>query len=75
MWQLLLPPEKFPHIESFLEFLEEKTPVKVINKDQWKSFLEFSNSVAEDLKGYDESSACKRSLKKEDVYVAQSRAK
>ncbi|TPX56310.1 hypothetical protein PhCBS80983_g04633 [Powellomyces hirtus] len=57
MWQLLCPPAKFAHIDSFLQFLETKQPVKVINKDQWRSFLEFSNSVHGDLTGYDETSA------------------
>ncbi|KAG0011452.1 DCN1-like protein 5 [Podila clonocystis] len=41
------------HVKAFLEFLEAKKPVKVINKDQWYSFLEFSDSIAEDLSNYD----------------------
>ncbi|KAI8905771.1 hypothetical protein DFJ77DRAFT_209968 [Powellomyces hirtus] len=67
MWQLLCPPAKFAHIDSFLQFLETKQPVKVINKDQWRSFLEFSNSVHGDLTGYDETSAWPVLL---DEYVA-----
>ncbi|KAF9985767.1 DCN1-like protein 5 [Mortierella antarctica] len=33
--------------------LEAKHPVKVINKDQWYNFLDFSDSIAEDLTNYD----------------------
>ncbi|KAG0003923.1 DCN1-like protein 4 [Entomortierella chlamydospora] len=42
-----------PHEKRFVEFLETKKPVKVINKDQWYNFLDFSDSVAEDLSNYD----------------------
>ncbi|GJJ71071.1 DCN1-like protein 4/5 [Entomortierella parvispora] len=42
-----------PHTKSFVAFLEEKKPVKVINKDQWYNFLDFSDSVSEDLTNYD----------------------
>jgi len=56
MWQLLLG-NRFAHAESFLEFLRDKEPVKVINKDQWTSFLEFSTTIAEDLSNFDEMSA------------------
>ncbi|KAJ3022663.1 DCN1-like protein 4 [Thoreauomyces humboldtii] len=72
MWTLLCPEEKFEHITPFLEFLNEKNPVKVINRDQWRSFLEFSNTVKGDLTGYDESSAWPVLL---DEYVAWKRSK
>ncbi|KAF9428738.1 hypothetical protein BGZ94_001273, partial [Podila epigama] len=42
-----------PHIKKFLEFLEAKKPVKVINKDQWNSLLEFSDTIYEDFSNYD----------------------
>ncbi|KAF9923108.1 DCN1-like protein 4 [Modicella reniformis] len=49
-----------PHETRFVEYLETKKPVKVINKDQWYNFLDFSDSVTEDLSNYDgASSACK----------------
>lgn len=48
--------EKYPIAPEFVTFLKEKKPVKVINRDQWQSFLEFASS---DLLNYDESSACK----------------
>ncbi|KAG0330992.1 hypothetical protein BG004_001874, partial [Podila humilis] len=41
------------HIKEFLAFLEAKKPVKVINKDQWYSLLEFSDTIAEDFSNYD----------------------
>ncbi|KAF9191795.1 hypothetical protein BGZ51_006679 [Haplosporangium sp. Z 767] len=37
--------------------LETKKPVKVINKDQWYNFLDFSESVPEDVSNYDGASS------------------
>jgi DCN1-like protein 4/5 len=54
---LLLMKDKYQHTEPFVEFLQEKTPVKVINKDQWMNFLEFCEAIAIDLSNYDEMSA------------------
>ncbi|KAJ3167657.1 DCN1-like protein 4 [Geranomyces variabilis] len=71
MWQILCPPDRFEHIEPFLRFIAEKHPVKVVNKDQWRSFIEFSNVVDGDLAGYDESSAWPVLF---DDYVAWRRA-
>lgn len=48
--------DKFPVVHEFVAFLGEMKPVKVINRDQWQSFLEFA---ASDISNYDESSACK----------------
>ncbi|CAO3572051.1 unnamed protein product [Mortierella alpina] len=42
-----------PHEKRFVAYLEAKRPVKVINKDQWYNFLDFSDSIAEDLSNYD----------------------
>lgn len=47
--------ERFPMVHEFVAFLQEKKPVRVINRDQWQSFLEFA---ASDISNYDESSAC-----------------
>ncbi|KAF9089794.1 DCN1-like protein 5 [Mortierella sp. GBA35] len=33
--------------------VEAKKPVKVINKDQWYNFLDFSDTISEDLSNYD----------------------
>ncbi|RCI07055.1 DCN1-like protein 4, partial [Rhizopus stolonifer] len=52
LWNLLLTP-KYPIIHSFIQFLQEKKPVKVINKDQWSSLLDFCKAVPEDLSQYD----------------------
>ncbi|KAF3924006.1 hypothetical protein ABW21_db0204387 [Orbilia brochopaga] len=42
----------YPHAAPFLEFLTEKQPVKVINKDQWESFIPFNRSVSYTLENY-----------------------
>ena len=39
-----------PHTQSYIEFLEEKHEqgtLKVLNKDQWSSFWEFSIQTSE----------------------------
>ncbi|KAI8578009.1 hypothetical protein K450DRAFT_249479 [Umbelopsis ramanniana AG] len=56
MWGLLLGNQS-SHVESFATFLTEKQPVKVINRDQWQSFLEFATTVSDDFHDYDEMSA------------------
>ncbi|CAO3657205.1 unnamed protein product [Mucor hiemalis] len=53
LWTMLLG-DKFPVVHEFVAFLGEMKPVKVINRDQWQSFLEFA---ASDISNYDESSA------------------
>ncbi|KAI8827726.1 Cullin binding-domain-containing protein [Chytriomyces cf. hyalinus JEL632] len=62
LWTLILSNKSmFRHVDQFMEYLndpdEESTAPKVINKDQWMSFFDFSSSVGEDLSNYDESSA------------------
>ncbi|KAL0080657.1 potentiating neddylation domain-containing protein [Phycomyces blakesleeanus] len=71
LWQILLQ-DKYPHISSFLEFLQEVKPVKVINKDQWSNILEFVKTVPVDLSTYDDSSSWPVLL---DDYVAWKRGK
>jgi len=56
MWQWVLG-NRFPHVETFIQFLEERKPVKVINKDQWMNFYEFCSTVSQDLSNYDEMAA------------------
>jgi hypothetical protein len=58
MWKLLLGSQS-PQVDPFIAFLNERQPVKVINRDQWQSFLEFATTVSEDFHDYDEMSACK----------------
>ncbi|KAG1145383.1 hypothetical protein G6F37_002780 [Rhizopus arrhizus] len=52
LWQVILA-DKYPIIKSFMQFVEEKKPIKVINKDQWASMLDLCKTVPEDLSGYD----------------------
>ncbi|CAM0139400.1 unnamed protein product [Umbelopsis sp. WA50703] len=56
MWKLLLGSQS-PQVDPFIAFLNERQPVKVINRDQWQSFLEFATTVSEDFHDYDEMSA------------------
>ncbi|KAF8942839.1 DCN1-like protein 5 [Haplosporangium gracile] len=42
-----------PHEQRFVEYLGVKKPIKVINKDQWYNFLDFSDTISEDLSNYD----------------------
>jgi len=55
MVELLLP--KGPHTEKFCEFLRQSGKYKVINKDQWSCFLEFTRNVQGDLSNYDTNEA------------------
>lgn len=56
MLTLLLAPNwsLLPH---FMQFLEEESRYRVMNKDQWFNVLEFSRTVAPDLSNYDEDGA------------------
>ncbi|KAK6332299.1 DCN1-like protein 4 [Orbilia brochopaga] len=42
----------YPHRQPFLDFLATKQPVKVINKDQWESFIPFNRAVSYTLEDY-----------------------
>ncbi|KAG2218170.1 hypothetical protein INT45_006222 [Circinella minor] len=57
LWPLLLDTDSYPLIPSFIEFLGSEKPVKVINKDQWSSLLDFCRSVPDDLSNYDSNSS------------------
>ena len=48
-----------PHLYAFIEFLQKAAKLKVINRDQWESFLPFNKNVGWGLEGYSEDSACK----------------
>lgn len=56
LWHILLE-HKYPIAKSFTQFIQEKKPVKVINKDQWSSLLDFCKAVPEDLQNYDSTSS------------------
>jgi len=56
MLELVL--SSYPHTKKFTEFLRtNKATAKVINKDQWICFLEFSKTIKPDLANYDENEA------------------
>ncbi|ORX51010.1 DUF298-domain-containing protein [Piromyces finnis] len=57
LWKILLDENICPIMNSFIEFLNANENVKVINKDQWSNFLEFSNNIPADLNTYDDAGA------------------
>ncbi|KAF8459530.1 Cullin binding-domain-containing protein [Terfezia claveryi] len=46
-----------PHLYAFIEFLQKAAKLKVINRDQWESFLPFNKNIGWGLEGYSEDSA------------------
>ncbi|KAL1924324.1 uncharacterized protein VTP21DRAFT_7359 [Calcarisporiella thermophila] len=56
LWQLLLG-DKYPHVHFFIQFLEEQAPIRVVNRDQWVSFLEFVATVDDNFAEWDETNA------------------
>ncbi|KAG2236955.1 Cullin binding-domain-containing protein [Thamnidium elegans] len=56
LWHIILE-AKYPIVKSFIEFVQVVKPVKVINKDQWSSMLDFCKAVPEDLQNYDSTSS------------------
>ncbi|KAI9314795.1 Cullin binding-domain-containing protein, partial [Dichotomocladium elegans] len=56
LWTMMLEP-RYPLVSEFNTYLKEVQPVRVINKDQWQSFLEFLTTMTPDLSLYDETSA------------------
>ena len=53
----------FPHLYAFIEFLITAAKLKVLNRDQWESFLPFNKTVGWGLEGYSEDSACEYPLR------------
>ena len=49
----------FPHRHTFVEFLQKAAKLRVVNRDQWESFLPFNKGVGWGLEGYSEDMACK----------------
>ncbi|KAI8883006.1 hypothetical protein K501DRAFT_185471, partial [Backusella circina FSU 941] len=56
LWQVLLV-EKYPMMTSFIQFINQEYPVKVINKDQWMSLLDFCRTVGDAIDSYDSTSS------------------
>jgi len=48
---------KGPHTKKFVDFLKQNKTYKVINKDQWLCFLEFSKMIKPDFSNHDGSEA------------------
>lgn len=70
MLTIVMPQD--PLVPRFCEFLKEQTEYKVINFDQWTSFLRFSQEVKPDLSDYKEEDAWPILL---DNFVAWSQEK
>jgi len=49
--------EEWPHVTTFIAFLEKEESVKSVNADLWKCFFDFSLHVPRDCLGYDEASS------------------
>jgi len=49
--------EKKAHVSQFCSFIERDESVRVISQDFWSCFCEFSNTISDDLKNYDEEEA------------------
>ncbi|KAI8086166.1 Cullin binding-domain-containing protein [Halteromyces radiatus] len=56
LWNVLFD-DTFTLVNHFVQFLQEMHPVRVINRDQWQSFLEFVTTVSDDLSDHDETAA------------------
>ncbi|KAI8364365.1 Cullin binding-domain-containing protein, partial [Radiomyces spectabilis] len=57
LWTMLLS-EQYPLVNHFRHpLMQEKKPVRVINRDQWLNFYEFVTTVSDGLQDYDETSA------------------
>jgi len=67
----ILVGKRSAHTDKFIKFLDEQQSYKVLNLDQWMSFLEFSRSVKGNFENYDENSAWPVLL---DEYVEWARA-
>lgn len=61
-----------PHVQSFLEYLDQQTEYRGLNADQWMTLLDFISNVNEDLSNYDENAAWPVVL---DSYVEWKRKK
>ncbi|PVU94071.1 hypothetical protein BB561_002813 [Smittium simulii] len=53
---VIFEPSK-PHITPFLGFIKDQSHVAALNKDQWQSLLDFSNTINSDFSNYSSESA------------------
>ena len=49
---IVIGPDRAPHLESFLDFLQDSANVKDITLDQWKTFIKFNQQIPLDCSGY-----------------------
>jgi DCN1-like protein 1/2 len=56
LWQLLLPPERWPLIEDWCEFLQ-KHHGRAVSRDTWTQLLDFVNNIKTDFSNYDDTGA------------------
>jgi len=52
LWEMVLK-DQYAHVPLFIDFIRKQQPVKVINKDQWSSFLDFCKVICLDLSNFD----------------------
>ncbi|KAJ3142017.1 hypothetical protein HK100_003880 [Physocladia obscura] len=62
LWKLMLTDTSvYKHVDKMIEFLQDDegtgSALKVVNKDQWMSFWDFSVNVQDDMCNYEESNA------------------
>lgn len=56
MWDLLLPPSRWKHIEAWKDFLQTHHK-RAVSRDTWNQLLDFISSTSTDFSNYDDSSA------------------
>jgi hypothetical protein len=49
---IVISKERAPHLEHFINFLNETASVKDITLDQWKTFVKFNQQIGLDCSGY-----------------------
>ncbi|KAI9282495.1 potentiating neddylation domain-containing protein [Umbelopsis sp. AD052] len=58
LWEIVLK-DRYAHVPLFIDFIRKQEPIKVVNKDQWTSFLDFCKVISVDLSNFDPLSSCK----------------
>ncbi|XP_015903481.1 DCN1-like protein 3 [Parasteatoda tepidariorum] len=57
LWKLVFSDNEPPILQRWLNFLENHPSVRGISRDTWNMFLNFSESVGDDLSSYDDTAA------------------
>lgn len=57
LWRLVFSQNEPPILERWLGFLEKHPNIRGISRDTWNMFLNFAESVSEDLSSYDDTAA------------------